>query len=324
MTYEELENFITKKMKMQHIYQPVMLIALLESYGKCHQLEIAKSILCGDVSQLEAYARITNDMVGRVLQKNGIVHKEGKEYSLADYDALTPQQVNRLILECRKRLIDYIEGSGEHLWKTKASRHIPKSIRYETFKRARFCCELCGTSARERSLEVDHIVPHRHGGENDINNLQALCYSCNAMKRDSDDTDFREQWKLYAHRQAGCLFCNTARMKILAENNLAVAVRDNYPVTPQHTLIIPKRHVASYFELGQAEINATTALVKSEQQKIRGRDRDVSGFNVGVNDGEAAGQTILHCHLHLIPRRAGDVPNPRGGVRHIIPNKGNY
>jgi len=97
---------------------------------------------------------------------------------------------------------------------------------------------------------------------------------------------------------------------------------DKFPVTEGHTLITPKRHVAKYFELYQPELNATQFLLS--QMKISKADGKVSGFNMGVNDGVAAGQTIFHCHVHLIPRRDGDVENPEGGVRGVIPAKQNY
>jgi len=91
-----------------------------------------------------------------------------------------------------------------------------------------------------------------------------------------------------------------------------------------HTLVIPKRHVSSYFDLGQGEVNACTQLVDKARREIKIADAGVTGFNIGVNDGESAGQTVFHRHIHLIPRRDGDVEDPRGGVRHTIPGKGYY
>jgi ATP adenylyltransferase len=99
---------------------------------------------------------------------------------------------------------------------------------------------------------------------------------------------------------------------------------DKFPVTEGHTLIIPKRHVAKYFELYQPELNAAQSLLSQMKQEIARTDGKVGGFNMGVNDGVSAGQTIFHCHIHLIPRREGDVENPRGGVRGVIPAKQNY
>jgi ATP adenylyltransferase len=111
---------------------------------------------------------------------------------------------------------------------------------------------------------------------------------------------------------------------VIAENELCFAIRDGYPVTPHHTLVIPKRHVANFFELYQAELNAAHALLRNMEAEIRSIDQQVTGFNVGINIGHDAGQTIFHVHVHLIPRRYGDVENPRGGVRGVIPGKQQY
>jgi diadenosine tetraphosphate (Ap4A) HIT family hydrolase len=121
-----------------------------------------------------------------------------------------------------------------------------------------------------------------------------------------------------------CLFCNIENERIIAENDLAYAVRDGFPVTELHTLIIPKRHVEDYFSLTQEELLACDELMRLLKDEIMDADSSVDGFNIGMNSGESAGQTIFHCHIHLIPRRTGDVENPRGGVRHLIPGKGNY
>lgn len=121
-----------------------------------------------------------------------------------------------------------------------------------------------------------------------------------------------------------CLFCDSPKERVIAENTLAYAIRDGYPVTPLHTLIIPKRHATTYFDLLEEEILACNELVKELRASILSEDLTVDGFNIGMNAGESAGQTVFHCHIHLIPRRLGDVENPRGGVRHLIPGKGYY
>ena len=121
-----------------------------------------------------------------------------------------------------------------------------------------------------------------------------------------------------------CLFCHIKTDQLIADNELVFAIRDGFPVTGLHTLIIPKRHIPSYFDLTRAEINATHSLLTKLKSDIEKADKTVTGFNIGMNSGESAGQTIFHCHIHLIPRRDGDVENPRGGVRHLIPGKGNY
>ena len=124
-----------------------------------------------------------------------------------------------------------------------------------------------------------------------------------------------------------CLFCElplSDRKRIVAENELAYVIRDGFEVTQGHSLIIPKRHVIDYFGLIPSEANAINSLMAEQKKLLQEQDLTIAGFNIGMNCGETAGQTIFHCHVHLIPRRKGDVDNPRGGVRHIIPGKGFY
>ena len=121
-----------------------------------------------------------------------------------------------------------------------------------------------------------------------------------------------------------CPFCSLDTERVLEFNEHAVAFRDGYPVTELHTLVIPKRHVTTYFELTEDERKSIHTLLESQRAKIMAEDDTVEGFNIGWNCGEAAGQTVFHAHVHLIPRRKGDVENPRGGVRHIIDEKGEY
>lgn len=125
-------------------------------------------------------------------------------------------------------------------------------------------------------------------------------------------------------KNTDCLFCNLPKERIIAENEHAYAIHDGFPVTEQHSLIFPKRHVNEYFGLTTDELVSCDLLLRSIREKIIRTDDSVAGFNIGMNSGAVAGQTIFHCHIHLIPRREGDVENPRGGVRHVIPGKGNY
>ena len=112
-------------------------------------------------------------------------------------------------------------------------------------------------------------------------------------------------------------------MEIICETATCVAFFDGYPVSPGHALIIPKRHVASYFDLTNHEREAMNVMLQFVRQKIDERFHP-DGYNVGINIGEAAGQSVFHCHMHVIPRYKGDVPNPKGGVRGVIPGKQKY
>ena len=121
-----------------------------------------------------------------------------------------------------------------------------------------------------------------------------------------------------------CLFCNIKESGVAHENDLAYVSYDSYPVSKDHCLIIPKRHIKDYFDLSQKELIACDELIKIVKNEITTKDHLVSGFNIGTNIGKDSGQSIFHCHIHLIPRREGDVENPQGGVRSVIPNKQHY
>jgi len=120
-----------------------------------------------------------------------------------------------------------------------------------------------------------------------------------------------------------CPFCTLPAERILLQGKLALTIRDGFPVSPGHTLIITRRHVASFFELDDAEQSAMLALVNQSVKSLTEEFRP-AGFNVGLNDRAAAGQTVPHVHIHVIPRFAGDQEDPRGGVRWIIPEKADY
>jgi diadenosine tetraphosphate (Ap4A) HIT family hydrolase len=120
-----------------------------------------------------------------------------------------------------------------------------------------------------------------------------------------------------------CPFCELSPQRIWLEDDVSIAFRDGYPVSLGHTLLIPRHHVASVFDLPdheQARLWARVAAVR----RLLEEELHPDGFNVGLNDGLSAGQTVMHAHIHLIPRFKGDVPDPRGGVRWVIPAKARY
>jgi len=121
-----------------------------------------------------------------------------------------------------------------------------------------------------------------------------------------------------------CLFCDFDNPELIEEGEHCYSRRDGYPVSQYHTLIIPKRHVASYFDLEEYEVVDMHKMLNKMRARIKEWDETVSGFNVGVNVGRDAGQSIFHVHMHLMPRRKGDIDNPQGGVRGVIPSKRTY
>ena len=122
-----------------------------------------------------------------------------------------------------------------------------------------------------------------------------------------------------------CIFCSKKKYKIIKTTNFFFIIRDtSYPVTEHHTLIITNRHVENYFDLNKDEIFELDEIIKQQKKELLDIDKSISGFNIGTNIGKDAGQSIMHCHIHLIPRRKGDVEDPRGGVRGVIPSKQKY
>ncbi len=319
-TLEEFKNFI-RTTRMTHIYKPVMLQAVLRRGGSATKEEIAADIVSRDVLQHEHYRRnIVDQMPGKRLVRDGALLKEGDTYRLAPpFASIKESERLALIAECERQIEDFIEKYGDR-FKNRNGDPVPGSLRYEVLKRAGGRCELCGVSHEEIALDVDHIVPRAKGGGNDRSNLQVLCRTCNAQKRDRDDTNFAIITASYAIRHSDCIFCQ----KENGDDPLAFEVADAFPVSPGHHLIIPRRHVADYFELTSAERNAIERLLHETRSRLRRDDETITGFNVGVNVGATAGQTIFHVHVHLIPRREGDMEDPRGGVRGVIPERQKY
>lgn len=135
-------------------------------------------------------------------------------------------------------------------------------------------------------------------------------------------------------KQSTCPFCNPDHTKVVIANDHAIVLYDDFPVTPGHSLIFPKRHMASFFDATRDEQAAMFDLVAEMRQLLQNTPQPPfnnggsltlpDGFNIGINDGAAAGQTVMHMHIHLIPRYAGDTSDPRGGVRWIMPEKAPY
>jgi diadenosine tetraphosphate (Ap4A) HIT family hydrolase/5-methylcytosine-specific restriction endonuclease McrA len=329
VNFEQLKKFVAEDMSMSHIYQPVMLIELLKNRGVASEEEIAQTILNRDPTQLDYYIDKVRNMVGKVLANRHITIREKNIHRLNGFSELSQEQVDELINLCMDKLVEYENKRGDKIWEHRATDReaISGSVRYQVLLRAGRRCEMCGASVADKAIDVDHIIPRSLGGLNDISNYQALCWECNTNKSNRDKTNLKELENQYALRQEDCLFCDVQiedRQRTIAENSLAYAIRDGFPVTQYHTLFIPKRHANDYFELTQAEVNAINQLIREQKALLDQLDKSIDGYNIGMNCGETAGQTVFHCHVHLIPRRKGDVENPRGGIRHLISGKGFY
>ena len=324
MNFKELSEFIQKKMQMQHIYQPVMIKTLMKSNKKASVEKIAREFSLKDPSQVDYYKEITRSMPGKVLRRHKIVNYENGDFFLNSPD-FSEDEKNKIISLCDEKIREYEEKYGKKIFKHRArgSRAIPGSLRYKVLKNAKNRCELCGIPAQEKALDVDHIIPRNKGGQTVFENLQALCYTCNSQKSDRDATDFRNWGNLYETRDNKCLFCKLEKTS-KQKNMFAYVIDDKFPVTKNHKLIIPKRHIKSFFDMGDAEYKGVMNLLKRVREELMEKDKSITAFNVGVNDGEDSGQTINHCHIHLIPRRKNDTNDPTGGVRGVISEKRKY
>jgi len=324
MTYEELRDFLTSKMRMSHIYQPLLIRSLLEAGGTATIRQMALSFLSQDESQIQYYEKRLKEMSVKVLSKHGVISKEGDLIKLNTVKLDFKQQAE-LKRICEEKLQRFVESRGLAIWDYRLldTEPISDSLRFRVLKESGGRCALCGVTKNESPLDVDHIIPRSKGGETVYENLQVLCAKCNRSKGNKDKTDFRQF--VSGEPQQGCVFCEDRnRPPKLPENDLAFMLLDGYPVTEGHTLIIPKRHISDYFDLTEVERLAIDDLLRIRRKQLMENDSTIEGCNFGVNCGEVAGQTVFHCHVHLIPRRKGDVHDPRGGVRKVIRGKGKY
>jgi len=324
MTYQELIDFLENRMRMSHIYQPLLIRSLVESDGTATLRQLAVSFVVQDESQLLYYEDRLKKMPLPVLKRHGILDWQGKLVTL-NVDRLTYKEKARIKVICEQKIQEFLESRGLATWDYRMleSDPVPDSLRYEVLRRGGGRCALCGATKNDRPLHVDHIIPRSRGGRNTVDNLQVLCDKCNLAKSNRDDTDFRELAASEDTPEYGCPFCAPDRA-IFAENDSVFAIKDKFPVTAGHLLIIPKRHTPDYFTMTTHERRDAEELLRVLQTDIKEKDPTVKGFNIGMNCGEAAGQTVMHAHIHLIPRRDGDVENPRGGVRGVIPEMRTY
>lgn len=309
---------------MSHIYQPLMIRSLVESDGIATIRQLAHAFIIQDESQLKYYEDRIKNMPLKVLKKNGVVDREGELVSLKT-GKLTFEQKAQIKMLCDQKMQEFIVKRGLSIWDYRLlDTPISGSVYYEVMKESGGRCAACGTTKDERPLDVDHIIPRSKGGKSTKDNLQVLCSRCNRTKGNKDDTDFRNL--KFIDCKPGCKFCFTEidTSRVIEENNSVFAIMDNYPVSEGHHLIIPKRHTPDWFSMNRQERREAEELIRVLKNRLEEADDSITGFNVGMNTGESAGQTIFHAHMHLIPRRDGDTPNPRGGVRGVIPKKMGY
>jgi diadenosine tetraphosphate (Ap4A) HIT family hydrolase len=324
MEFNDLIDFIDNRMKMSHIYQPLLLRILVEAGGTATIRQLAHAFLAQDESQLRFYESRIKQMPVPVLKRRGVISNDGQLVRLT-CKKLDFEQKAQIIMSCEKRLQQFIMDRGLNIWGYRLldTDPVPGSLRYRVLKESGGRCANCGATKKERPLDVDHIIPRSKGGRNVYENLQVLCSLCNQEKGNKDSTACPAD--VPPDSVSDCKFCyQSIKGRILEESDAAVAIKDRYPVTEGHTLVIPKRHAPEYFDLSNLERRDVDGLLKVMKQHLFATDPSITGYNIGINNGASAGQTIFHVHFHLIPRRNGDTADPRGGVRCVIPGKRSY
>jgi len=323
MTVDQLAEFISKQMKMSHIYQPLLIRSLLDSGGVATVRQLARIFLDNDESQIRNYEKRIKAMPVRVLRDRGVVVKDGQLVRLTT-GKVSFQERAQLKALCDERIAAYLEARGLSTWDYSLLEQepVPETVRYKVLKDAGGRCELCGASSKNTPLHVDHILPRSKLGSNSPHNLQALCARCNLAKGNRDNTDFRNE---SPDQVEDCPFCaDDLVSRAIDRTEHVYAVRDAFPAVEGHCLVIPIRHVEGWESMSETERVEADNLARVLMKKIRNEDSAVVGFNLGYNCGEAAGQTVKHAHMHLIPRRVGDVEAPAGGIRGAIPGKMSY
>lgn len=307
MTFTDLKSFLTEKMRMSHIYQPLLIKTLLEAGGLATIRQLAREFAANDESQLLFYEKRLKEMPIRVLLNREVILKNGEVVSLnLNTDKLTLEQKAELLKICSEKIHSYISSKGLAIWDYRLldDHPIPDSLRYRVLMDAKGRCALCGATRDETVLDVDHIIPIAKGGKTVYENLQVLCAKCNRSKRDQDQTDFREMAATY---QVDCIFCDLNPDQKLIENELAFCTLATHPATPGHSLIIPKRHFSDYFETTKPELEAIHDLARIRRKQLLEIDQTIRGFSVKADSGSVDGQKICHGHINLIPHREGRV-----------------
>lgn len=275
-------------MAMSHIYQPVMIRAILDGGGAATRRQIAAAISAADLSQIEYYEQVVSRYPAKVLKRRGIVDHEKGVFRLAgEYRRMSEWERAELRAVCDLRVADFVARRQDRVWAHRSGNldPVPGSLRWQVISRALGRCEACGISSAERALEVDHIVPRSKGGSNELWNLQALCSLCNVQKLDREAIDFRSAAKAAAQRHDQCQICSAPSFEAL-ENELSRVIE-----LSSGLMVTPRRHGVHYTALWQSEINALRQL----EQKLALRNPDWTEIcsTMVTTDGDELGHLTL-------------------------------
>lgn len=314
-----LKEFLLIKMKMSGIYQPLIIKHLLQGNGKASLKEIAQDLATNDQDIIDDFIERLKIHPRTVLKKHGVATISGNEYVLS---MELGDSKEALIKLCDDRIRQFLETGG-----TVSGKPAGWGLKRIFLITQKPFCELCGARPSQNAqvvLDIDHIKPSSKGGSDDIENLQVLCSKCNRAKGNNLLPSASHVHQKYLNHKNECVFCSLESERVIYQDEYVKVFKDAYPVTKDHTLIVPVRHIETALELTPTEISLIFQKAKEVSELLEIEDGSIKGFNLGFNVGEVAGQTVGHAHFHIIPRRIGDVEDPVGGIRNIFPGKGNY
>ena len=298
MNYDDLERFIKTTMKMTHVYQSVMIKQLLEHNDHATTEDIARQFIDWDDSLLEYYKDRVKTWPKIILKKHKIINYEKNVFTLL-VDEITSEQRKRLIELCDLRTNEFVDKYPNRLGAKINRTPVTGGIRYDVIARAKGLCQACGVSSNTRPIDVDHIIPTSRGGTNELDNLQALCYKCNREKNNRDKTNFVLWSKKLKDRDDLCKICKSKHIKA---NNLAAAIRPTHQEIHLQSIVIPKRHVGTFFDLIPAEKNMCIDMIDWVKTNISEMDKTVNGFDVSFAS-KIIPSKHQHCGIVISPQR---------------------
>lgn len=311
------KRFYCKQDADEWPYQPVIIKCLVEQKGVSSLTHIATVLAGLDRESIGYYRSKIRIYPKQVLSKHKIASMEKETVRLEVKLPTKKEEIDELIRLCDEKIKGYFASYIEDPGKPSGWGSLRVAMITETP-----WCHLCGAKPGKNTdiqLDIDHILPVSKKDSSDRSYLQVLCHRCNRAKGNSLIYSAAEAHSRALDVKVGCIFCSLSDDRVVDQSDYVVVIRDKYPVTEFHTLVIHRRHVADGSQLTDIEILETYKILRKITTGLKITDRLIEGFIIGYNVGEAAGQTVGHAHYHVIPRWVGDVIDPVGEIRGIIP-----
>ena len=296
---------------MTEVYQPLIIRTLIENGGFASTRQLALAVLPYDTSQVEYYEVIMKRWPKKTLKRHEVITYRRGEFALnTDISLLSENQKKEITSLCTKKIQGFLNARLARQHKVKIPTHITGLMRYEVLKLAKGRCSLCGVTKEERALDVDHIIPRSLGGKTEFANLQALCYVCNRSKGNQDKTDFRNS--INPVKNPNCRLCCSGQ-SVTDQNYRAFALSEKENSPLENIIVVPKRHVSSFFDLDQKEVNDCYALLRKGRKSFHNQHTNLK-FEISISEIHQYGNENDHTYIRLIPHW--------GSVSSLVPKRG--